>query len=147
MNRNGKWIDTLCSGANLYVCESPAPADVCKSLCLKFVISCFFILLNDIFLEYQFNITSDSVGGKIIIQNKMARINLLIISQQKIYDDAKFECLKRNMSIAKLETVEKNMCLMHYLAEEGMHLIPATVLTKIFIRTQRLCRYSSFHWP
>jgi glutaminase len=43
----------------------------------------------------------------------------MIISQQKFYDDAKFECIKRNMSIAKLETVEKNMCLMHYLAEEG----------------------------
>ena len=46
MNRNGKWIDTLCSGANSYVCESPAPTDVCKSLCSKFLISRFLILIN-----------------------------------------------------------------------------------------------------
>lgn len=28
-------------------------------------------------------------------------------------------CLKKKMSIASTETIEKNMCMMHYLGEQG----------------------------
>jgi hypothetical protein len=31
LSRNSKWMDTKCIEANTYICETPAPNEVCKS--------------------------------------------------------------------------------------------------------------------
>ena len=38
---------------------------------------------------------------------------------QLTFDSARFECLKRKMSLVSLATVEENMCLQQQLAELG----------------------------
>ncbi|XP_059468847.1 macrophage mannose receptor 1-like [Neocloeon triangulifer] len=83
--QNKYWMDTSCSGANTYVCEFPAPVDVCS--------------------KYAFFVSTD----------------------QKPYQDAKFECLKRNMTIIDLETVEENACFAQFLAEKGLDTTSVTI--------------------
>ncbi|XP_065336762.1 macrophage mannose receptor 1-like [Cloeon dipterum] len=83
--KDGAWMDVDCKGSNAYVCESPAPIDVCS--------------------KYSFSVSTEA----------------------RVYDDARFECLKKNMTIVDLDNPSKSMCLQQYIAGLELSSTPLTI--------------------
>ncbi|XP_059474426.1 macrophage mannose receptor 1-like isoform X2 [Neocloeon triangulifer] len=64
-----------------------------------------------------------------------AKYKFFVSTDQKPYKEAMLECLKRNMTIVDLETVEENACFGQFLAEKGLDTTPVTIgLDKIMTK-------------